>query len=124
VITPPGSGPVFKYVFDPNVKLLPGQCYINPFDQKTWKSCDSAPSTQRIWWDTFPIPSARAATGFTDPQGNTIIVNGHFTMRTRFVDFPGVFVMHCHILAHEDRGMMTIVAVAVPPQALENVHHH
>jgi FtsP/CotA-like multicopper oxidase with cupredoxin domain len=124
VITPAGSGPVFKYVFDPGQKLLPGQCYVNPDNEKTWKPCDQAPSTHRIWWDTFPIPSARAATGFKNEKGDTIIVNGHFTMRTRFVDFPGAFVMHCHILAHEDRGMMTIVAVAVPPPALENIHHH
>lgn len=124
-ITVPGSStPVFKYVFDPGVKLLPGQCYVNPFDKKTWKPCDDKPGTQRIWWDTFPIPSARAATGFKDVLGNTVIVAGHFKMRTRFVDFPGVFVMHCHILAHEDRGMMTVVAVAVPPAALTNVHHH
>jgi FtsP/CotA-like multicopper oxidase with cupredoxin domain len=42
-------------------------------------------------------------------------------MRSRFVDFPGLYVMHCHILAHEDRGMMTIVQVAPykPP-----VTHH
>lgn len=125
VITPEGSStPVFKYVFDSNAKLLRGQCYVNPFDKTTWKVCDSKPGTQLIWWDTFPIPSGRAATGYTDPKGNTIIVAGHFVMRSRFVDFPGVFVMHCHILAHEDRGMMTVVAVAVPPQALANVHHH
>ena len=31
-------------------------------------------------------------------------------MRSRFVDFAGHYVIHCHILAHEDRGMMTIVA--------------
>jgi FtsP/CotA-like multicopper oxidase with cupredoxin domain len=115
---------VFKYVFDAGATLLPGQCYVNPFDKSTWKPCDNTPGTERIWWDTFPIPSARAATGFNDPQGKPIIVAGHFKMRTRFVDFRGVFVMHCHILAHEDRGMMTVVAVAVPPQALANVHHH
>jgi FtsP/CotA-like multicopper oxidase with cupredoxin domain len=118
------SAPVFKYVFDKTTPLQPGQCYVNPFDKSTWKPCDSKPATQLIWWDTFPIPSARAATGFTDPAGKTVIVAGHFKMRTRFVDFPGVFVMHCHILAHEDRGMMTVVAVAVPPQMLANVHHH
>jgi len=28
-------------------------------------------------------------------------------MRSRFVDYTGQYVMHCHILAHEDRGMMT-----------------
>jgi FtsP/CotA-like multicopper oxidase with cupredoxin domain len=125
VFTPQGTTtPVYKYVFDKTVQLLPGQCYVNPFDRATWKPCDNKPGTQRVWWDTFPIPSARAATGFNDAKGNPVIVAGHFVLRSRFVDFPGVFVMHCHILAHEDRGMMTVVAVAVPPQALTNVHHH
>jgi FtsP/CotA-like multicopper oxidase with cupredoxin domain len=32
-------------------------------------------------------------------------------MRSRFVDYPGLFVIHCHILAHEDRGMMMVVEV-------------
>jgi hypothetical protein len=45
-------------------------------------------------------------------------------MRGRFVDFAGAFVLHRHILAHEDRGMMTIVAVGVPPGGLSNLHHH
>ena len=44
--------------------------------------------------DTTPIP----------PRGS-------ITMRTRFVDFPGKFVYHCHILGHEDAGMMAIVEV-------------
>ncbi len=32
-------------------------------------------------------------------------------MRTRFTDFPGKFVFHCHILNHEDNGMMAVVEV-------------
>ncbi len=36
---------------------------------------------------------------------------GYFKMRSRFVDFTGTYVIHCHILAHEDRGMMTVVQV-------------
>jgi FtsP/CotA-like multicopper oxidase with cupredoxin domain len=32
-------------------------------------------------------------------------------MRSRFVDFTGLYVFHCHILAHEDRGMMQLVEV-------------
>jgi len=32
-------------------------------------------------------------------------------MRSRFVDYTGMYVTHCHILAHEDRGMMTVVEV-------------
>ena len=124
VITPPGSDPVYKYVFDATVKLLPGQCYVNPLIKKTWKPCDDTKSAQRIWWDVFPIPSGRTAAGFAGPDGKDIVVGGYFKMRTRFVDFSGVYVMHCHILAHEDRGMMTVVAVAVPPAVLANVHHH
>jgi L-ascorbate oxidase len=125
LITPTGtSTPVFKYVFDPGVKLQPGQCYVNPDDKSTWKPCDDKPGKQLIWWDTFPIPAGRAATGFKDVNGNTIVVAGHFIMRSRLVDFPGIWVTHCHILAHEDRGMMTIVSVAASQQALANVCHH
>jgi FtsP/CotA-like multicopper oxidase with cupredoxin domain len=39
------------------------------------------------------------------------VVPGYFKMRSRFVDYAGQYVLHCHILAHEDRGMMTIVQV-------------
>jgi suppressor of ftsI len=38
---------------------------------------------------------------------------GEITMRTRFEDFPGRWVYHCHILLHEDNGMMgTVRALA------------
>jgi FtsP/CotA-like multicopper oxidase with cupredoxin domain len=36
---------------------------------------------------------------------------GSITMRSRFVDFTGKYVYHCHILGHEDRGMMGIIEV-------------
>ena len=122
-------GGIYKYVLIPGVQLKPGQCYIDPKNPDTWKPCDNTPSTQRVWWDVFPIPSGRIAIGadgntINGPDGNPIVIGGYFKLRSRFVDFPGVFVLHCHILAHEDRGMMTIVAVAVPPGVLENVHHH
>ena len=38
---------------------------------------------------------------------------GEITIRTRFLDFPGRWVYHCHILLHEDKGMMgTVRALA------------
>ena len=38
---------------------------------------------------------------------------GEISMRTRFLDFPGRWVYHCHILLHEDHGMMgTVKALA------------
>jgi len=48
-------------------------------------------------------------------------VPGYFKMRSRFVDYPGFYVLHCHILAHEDRGMMTIVEVT--PVRTPYSHH-
>jgi FtsP/CotA-like multicopper oxidase with cupredoxin domain len=37
---------------------------------------------------------------------------GSVTWRSRFTDFTGKFVMHCHVLFHEDNGMMSAVRVA------------
>jgi FtsP/CotA-like multicopper oxidase with cupredoxin domain len=37
---------------------------------------------------------------------------GEITIRTQFRDFPGRWVYHCHILLHEDHGMMgTVLAI-------------
>lgn len=47
-----------------------------------------------VWWDNFAIPTG-----------------GYVKMLTRFVDFTGMYVLHCHILEHEDRGMMQLVQV-------------
>jgi suppressor of ftsI len=33
------------------------------------------------------------------------------TIRQRFSDFTGRFVFHCHVLVHEDNGMMAEVRV-------------
>ena len=37
---------------------------------------------------------------------------GSVTFRSRFLDFKGAYVLHCHMLAHEDMGMMQGVTVA------------
>jgi suppressor of ftsI len=37
--------------------------------------------------------------------------NGEVVIRTPFMDYPGKFVFHCHILFHEDHGMMAVVEV-------------
>ena len=96
----PGTS-TFKYIF--SGKPAKGQCLLDINKPETWKPCTPAPKTNLIWWDVFPIPSARMV-------GKTV-VPGYFKMRSRFVDYTGQWVTHCHILAHEDRGMMTIVEV-------------
>lgn len=42
-------------------------------------------------------------------------VNGYFTMQSRFERFIGTYVLHCHILGHEDAGMMQLVQVVARP---------
>ncbi len=39
---------------------------------------------------------------------------GSITTRSRFLDFTGEYVVHCHFLGHEDRGMMIGVQTACP----------
>jgi FtsP/CotA-like multicopper oxidase with cupredoxin domain len=121
-----------KYTFHKD-NLAPGQCYLNPDDPASWKPCGPAPpKSNLIWWDVFPIPSGYAPTVASTPNGqNTkplldskgqpVKVPGWFKMRSRFVDYPGFYVLHCHILAHEDRGMMTIVEVT--PVRTPYSHH-
>ncbi|HSY48538.1 MAG TPA: multicopper oxidase domain-containing protein [Thermoanaerobaculia bacterium] len=97
----------------------PGQCYLDPNLNTTWHPCtNNVPQTNAVWWDVFSIPSgnifyANATTSYPIP--------GYFKMRSRFVDFFGSYVMHCHILAHEDRGMMTVVRV--DPLQSDYSHH-
>jgi FtsP/CotA-like multicopper oxidase with cupredoxin domain len=109
----PGTS-TYKYVFvksatQPLPVLQSGQCLLFYDKPDTWKPCDSGPKTNLIWWDVFMIPSARAV--FIDNNSQSVTVPGYFKMRSRFVDFAGQYVLHCHILAHEDRGMMTVVEV-------------
>jgi FtsP/CotA-like multicopper oxidase with cupredoxin domain len=107
-------------------KLQPGQCWLNPNDNNTWKPCPAAapPSSAKtnIWWDVFPIPAG--ITYPVDPnQGPQVTIPGYFKFRTRFVDYGGSYVLHCHILAHEDRGMM--FQVNVGPNAIgKRMKHH
>ena len=39
---------------------------------------------------------------------------GYVRIRQLPIDFTGEFVLHCHILGHEDRGMMQNVQVVCP----------
>jgi FtsP/CotA-like multicopper oxidase with cupredoxin domain len=58
------------------------------------------------WHDTLILPAAQPQPG-NDPQDINQATFGAMTFRTRFdPDTVGSFVMHCHILTHEDIGMM------------------
>lgn len=123
-------------VFQPNLpeaKDPNNKCYADPLKPATWKPCTPLPAPW-VWWDTFAIPTARQdklptsvctqvsqcpadIQQYTTCTGGTctVTIAGYFTMRSWFVDFTGEYVLHCHILAHEDRGMMQLVQVKGNP---------
>jgi FtsP/CotA-like multicopper oxidase with cupredoxin domain len=120
--------PVPRYVTDksaltdPNNPFAKRQCFLDPKNDSTWSvkgACGPAqaqPSEHLIWWDVFAIPSGRVESG--------AIIPGYFRMRSRFVDYPGSYVFHCHILIHEDRGMMFTVEVVDLTTPITFVDHH
>jgi FtsP/CotA-like multicopper oxidase with cupredoxin domain len=104
---------------DPQNPFRARQCFLDPANKNTWSVAGACgpqrPQSNLIWWDTFAIPSPRV-------EQQNVVIPGYFKMRSRFVDYHGSYVMHCHILIHEDRGMMFTVNVAPLPELM--VHHH
>jgi Multicopper oxidase len=39
------------------------------------------------------------------------------TFESNFVDYPGKFVEHCHVVSHEDLGMMSAIEVIPPDES-------
>jgi hypothetical protein len=100
-----------QYVFQDYPERPKEQCYLDPNDPSSWKPCPAVgqpPAKNNIWWDVFPIPSGLSVSWVGEKPN----VPGYFKLRSRFVDYSGYYVIHCHILAHEDRGMMTVVEVS------------
>jgi hypothetical protein len=58
-----------------------------------------------VWMDTVPIPRN----------------GGRVVFRTRFDDFAGQWVNHCHLLLHEDNGMMQVLDCQ---EEAEGVNYH
>lgn len=81
----------------------PFHIHINPFQviSVNGKSVEGELSYR----DTFQMPA-----------------NGEFVMRTRYKNFDGKYVLHCHILFHEDHGMMQVVEALDPerPEASDD----
>jgi FtsP/CotA-like multicopper oxidase with cupredoxin domain len=66
--------------------------HINPF-----QVLDQRKLAHPIWQDSITLPDT-----------------GSVTVRQKFTDFTGRYVLHCHFLGHEDRGMMLGVQTICP----------
>jgi peroxiredoxin len=83
----------------------PFHIHVNPFEIvsiKDFNGVEQLAAGERVYRDTISMP-----------PGYTI------EFLTRYADFPGSFVLHCHILDHEDRGMMEKLTIRSPGPAKE-----
>lgn len=74
----------------------PFHIHVQPFQVV---SVNGVPAKGVDYRDTVPIPPMQ------DGVPGTVVI------RQRYADFTGRFVVHCHILFHEDHGMMAPVNV-------------
>jgi FtsP/CotA-like multicopper oxidase with cupredoxin domain len=65
--------------------------HTNPFELT---QMNGKPLTEPMWLDTAVLPR-----------------NGSMTFRSRFLDYTGRFMLHCHMMNHEEMGMMQVVEV-------------
>lgn len=85
------------HILNTNGFMHPFHIHVNPFEIVETSDNSVRPGT---WLDTVRLPP-----GTEDNPG-------YVKMRTRYQKFTGTFVLHCHILAHEDRGMMQNVIIS------------
>jgi FtsP/CotA-like multicopper oxidase with cupredoxin domain len=74
----------------------PFHIHVNPFQVVRINGVPIDP----YWADTIALPPNGTPTNPTS-----------VTFRTRFADFTGATLMHCHMLAHEDMGMMQTIEI-------------
>lgn len=79
------------------------------------------PKDNFVWSDVITIPAGVQL-------ANGQFMSGKVTIRQTYLDFTGTYVLHCHILAHEDRGMMQLVRVVpadkFPDRCQQAIPHH
>lgn len=100
-------------IFDPNGKDVSDSSVTD--DYGGGPSDPNYPGLKGSWKDTIWVKSVRKPDGTFAPY--TIIV------RTRYQRYIGEFVLHCHILDHEDQGMMQNVEIVLPDSASSFMTH-
>lgn len=95
---PLGKASEWKVSTDPNSGSAqhPFHIHVNPFEM-TRTGPDGRP--EKVWKDTVLV------------RNDEHTPDNPLVLRSRYEDFDGLFVMHCHILNHEDKGMMVKVEI-------------
>ena len=89
-----------------------------------------------IWLDVIPLPIPTVDSVMVDDTAQIYVKDpGHVFITQRYDAFTGCtdgscgpptgnFVMHCHILGHEERGMMQVLQVSEPGQPVSPPRSH
>jgi FtsP/CotA-like multicopper oxidase with cupredoxin domain len=113
-----GSVEEWKFV-NHNNDEHPIHVHVNDFQVTRYHDPTTGLTTGPEMWgsDNANVPAP------TMGANEAVVSPGLLTMRTKFVDFTGLYVLHCHRLNHEDNGLMAAInvipavssyAVAVP----------
>lgn len=95
----------------PSVATVPNDVNAGPIwnnddaKVKCPKVCTNAAATWNGQWKTT-VPGQQSVCG--------CLTWGSIVTRSRFLDYTGEYVIHCHFLGHEDRGMMVSVQTTCP----------
>jgi L-ascorbate oxidase len=104
-------------ILDPNGKDVSGPDAVDSFGAPAENPDPQYRALKGVWKDTLWVKNLAVPTG--QPPGQYTLI-----VRTRYRRYIGDFVLHCHILDHEDQGMMQNVRIALPDGAGGITHPH
>src|SRR5262249_19260089 len=104
----PRLGSVEEWTFvNNNNDEHPIHVHVNDFQVTSYFDPTTGLRTGAEMWE---VDNANVPAPTLGP-GESVIEPGSLSMRTKFEDFTGLYVMHCHRLNHEDNGLMALVNV-------------
>lgn len=101
---PVGKNKAQEWTIASMVSSHPFHIHVNPFQVVSYTDPSGNVVAMDQWRDTLYVP-----------QGAS------YTIRSRFEDFVGDSVLHCHILDHEDQGMMMCLRFTGPANGKQPV---
>jgi L-ascorbate oxidase len=109
-------------IIDPNGKDVSAEGAVDDSDPNAKTADPQYPGLKDVWKDTLWIKSWNpTASENPDPNAKGIYT---IVIRTRYERYIGEFVLHCHILDHEDQGMMENVKIDIPDGKGGAAHEH
>jgi FtsP/CotA-like multicopper oxidase with cupredoxin domain len=98
-------------VFDPN--RVDVRSRLNTVEEWTIRNTSGEQHPFHVHTNDFQVMSINGRQNRALSWQDTVNlpVGGEVTVRTKFTDFTGKTVFHCHILNHEDMGMMAVLEI-------------